>query len=354
MDKTGIDDDQVKKWYQDAANISKKYHIEGYPTLIFISPNGEITHKETGFKGVKDFISIANSAVMPGKVYVDPYADYENLVAEYRQGVKHYDRMVYMIKTALQFDVNLSKQLITDYTNYVFSLDSRELYSKENIEFLVTVLESSKDRSFRIIYDNPKKINQIMTSPSFAEGCIRSIIIKEEIDPLLSVALQQDKLGEFNWKNLHKKIRRKYNGLYADRAILESKIAAFRYEATKNNRFWNEYFVNRIQLIQKILPDSIPYQTDYMALNNFSWEIFEHSDDPNVLQIAAKWMEAVAKLRPNEAVVLDTYANLLYKIGKIDEAIAWESKALQMVVDDKNEELIMTYKAVLDKMTKSN
>lgn len=36
MDRTANDNSFVKSWYSEAAAIQKKYHIEGYPTFIFI------------------------------------------------------------------------------------------------------------------------------------------------------------------------------------------------------------------------------------------------------------------------------------------------------------------------------
>src|SRR5687768_17467993 len=45
MDKTSKDNEQVKQWYKDAALISNQYHVEGYPTFIFLSPQGTIVHK---------------------------------------------------------------------------------------------------------------------------------------------------------------------------------------------------------------------------------------------------------------------------------------------------------------------
>jgi hypothetical protein len=41
---------------------------------------------------------------------------------------------------------------------------------------------------------------------------------------------------------------------------------------------------------------------------------------------------------------MDTYANLLYKIGKKEDAVAWEQKAINLSTDKK------VYQESLDKM----
>ena len=35
---------------------------------------------------------------------------------------------------------------------------------------------------------------------------------------------------------------------------------------------------------------------------------------------------------------MDTYANLLYKLGQIDEAITWETKAIDMVSESEKKD----------------
>ena len=50
----------------------------------------------------------------------------------------------------------------------------------------------------------------------------------------------------------------------------------------------------------------------------------------------------------NEPAFLDTYANILYKMGKKTEALAWEQKALNLSSGDER----AGYQATLDKMRK--
>ena len=45
---------------------------------------------------------------------------------------------------------------------------------------------------------------------------------------------------------------------------------------------------------------------------------------------------------------IDTYANLLYKLGKKDEAITWEQKALDLAPEGEKK----SYEETLDKMKK--
>lgn len=74
-----------------------------------------------------------------------------------------------------------------------------------------------------------------------------------------------------------------------------------------------------------------------MTLNNIAWEMFQKVSDVNTLQDALRWSDRSLELTPNNPMWLDTYANLLYKLGQKEEAIAKEEEALRYA-DKKNSE----------------
>jgi hypothetical protein len=64
------------------------------------------------------------------------------------------------------------------------------------------------------------------------------------------------------------------------------------------------------------------------ALNDWAWSMFKHSDINRELTIALSWSDsAIRKSDKPKAAYLDTYANLLYKVGNKADAIPWEQKA---------------------------
>jgi hypothetical protein len=67
-----------------------------------------------------------------------------------------------------------------------------------------------------------------------------------------------------------------------------------------------------------------------------SWSIFQNVSDPEVLRTAIKTMKFNNETFDiNNPGAIDTYANLLYKAGKRDQAIKWEKKAVKMSNEDK-------------------
>ena len=78
-------------------------------------------------------------------------------------------------------------------------------------------------------------------------------------------------------------------------------------------------------------------------LNNAVYDdIFMRISDKNLLTRTAKIMEIVVKQNPRQMVYLDTYANVLYKLGRTREALALEEKAF--AASPGNEETAANFK----------
>lgn len=63
-------------------------------------------------------------------------------------------------------------------------------------------------------------------------------------------------------------------------------------------------------------------------LNNFARYIFETSSKEAELKEALTWSEKAVQYKPTTSAYLDTNANILYKLGRKEEAIALEKKAV--------------------------
>jgi hypothetical protein len=91
-------------------------------------------------------------------------------------------------------------------------------------------------------------------------------------------------------------------------------------------------------------------------LNDMIWEvIFLHSNDKAILAKGIRFMRILLKNTPNDLADIDTYANLLYKLGRTKESISLEKKAVEI----ENENAIRdkripdkVYQETLDKMIK--
>jgi len=83
------------------------------------------------------------------------------------------------------------------------------------------------------------------------------------------------------------------------------------------------------------------------AYNDWAWVTFQRSADTAALTKALAWSKKSLDAEPNNGAYADTYANLLYKLGKTQEAIAWETKAAAL-----DPSHAATFDAVIGKMRK--
>src|SRR6202000_2229249 len=82
-------------------------------------------------------------------------------------------------------------------------------------------------------------------------------------------------------------------------------------------------------------------------LNNYAWTVFQHCPDMSCVTEALDWSKRSFKDKENP-MFMDTYANILYKMGKKDEAVTWEEKALKIAGEGER----ANYQQTLEKMKK--
>lgn len=225
-----------------------------------------------------------------------------------------------------------SDSIVSQIVNkYLVKLNRKERFKKNNIKLIGYVTNNSKDRWFNFIFLNNKKINKIMKDASFSENIIDNIITKEEIDTLL---VTSNKLNDLrpNWGSIFKRIKKKYSTEYADRNVLFAQVNWYH----KINE-WDNLTKYAISLIEKYKSDTTNWLND-LDRNNIAWtNIFLHSYDKNQIDIGIKWMEGVVRRDSSKTpTFIDTYANLLYKAGRIQEAIDLEEEACRLNPEDKS------------------
>lgn len=347
MDRTTKDNEEIRSWYEDADAVSKQYHVDAYPSFIFLNLKGEIVHKATGFKPVHQFIEIAKAALVSGKVFNDEYTQYEVLVSAYKQGERNYDQYPSIIKVADKLlDTVLSRQLTKELTDYVSALPDKERYTKERIEFWNNYTWLSNTRIFDFFYKDARLINGVMNRMGYAENFIDKTIQYEIMIPFLKeqangsgIAMEGMHLSgpnmkldysEADWKRLDKIIRTKYGKAYARRNVLIARVEWY-------SRHRNIPAVIKVLLLRlnRYPPDLTEWGTTTM-INGPAWEAFLTVNDKKILKGYAKWMKEVVQVWPNKDNYIDTYANLLYKLGHKKEAIEWEEKAVKLAPKDES------------------
>jgi thioredoxin-related protein len=242
MDKTKKYQDITKSWYNDVEAIKRQFHIEAFPSFVFLNPDGQIVHLEIGYKNVSDFIVMAKNALLPGKVYNDPYKEYDSLVKSYKQGIKNNERLTFMIDFALKLQQSeFAIQLLKEQVAYVKTLSKEKRYTRENLQVWNSIDFSTKTTIFQFFYKDGEIIDRVMGDPGFSKRVIDRSIKTQFINPFFKeqnkdstitmlgmVQMDNGKLkrnfDDADWKKLEDSIRHNVDEYYAKKNVLSAKI----------------------------------------------------------------------------------------------------------------------------------
>jgi thioredoxin-related protein len=321
MDSAKADNEQTKSWYKTAREIGATYRVAAYPTFLFFSPDGELVYKEFGYKAPDQFVQIARDALNPSKQY---YV----LLKAYKKGKKDFAHMPDLIRMSKQLGDSANYlALLTDYYTYLNSLDKDKLYTKENIEFIASTLDKPNQSPFSMFYPDGSAVDKVMEKDGYAQKVADRVIFKEKANPFLSAA---EGKAEPDWSILYNNTAKDYKADYADRTVLDAKMRWY-------------YFYGNMQKYATALNDKIErYGSDTTSsgedfkLNNQAFLIWQQVKDIAELKRIIGWMTGVVR-RGEKATgfyteywpyYMDTYANLLYKVGETAEALKWQELAV--------------------------
>jgi len=308
-DTSKTDDQKTKDWYSDAHSITTEYGGIGYPTFLFFSPEGKLVSRDLGFKDVEGFLTIAAYAL-------DPKKQYNTLLEKFQNNNLEFSSMPFLAQEAkTQGEVEISQQIADNYiNNYLFKLKQSQLYTNENLLFMRVFLGKPDGQAFKFFRKNTDKINSII-GDYYAEYAIMKSIDRKYVP-----RTDTWKASMPDWNSLEQSLTQNYGEL-GKQVVYSQRM--YYYYLIKN---WAEYAI----WYQKYY--SLAYKHPRFDANAMSWKLFENVDDPKVLTFACDVVMkyAIEEWYQNEPYSWDTYANLLYKIGRKNEAIEWEERAIKL------------------------
>jgi len=321
LDTTKTDNDEIKKWYQDAHDIATDYKVRAYPTYLFFSPDGELIHRAVGSSvDTKTFVTRASAAL-------DPSRQYYTLLKKYQDGNTSPDFLKSFSLAALDaFELETAEQAGEKYLNTV-----ADMYTKDNVEYMLKLPRKTTGKAFATVLANPSKIDEVM-GKKIADQLIMNTIINEKMPKLVSKTAPPA-----DWAAIEAEMKDKYAS-YADEATSRIKVLYF-----QNKKDWTNFQPVVVDYMAKYGAKASPGE-----LNQYAWTVFENCPDMNCVTQALDWSKRSFETT-NNPLFIDTYANILYKMGKKDDAIQWEEKALALTTDENSKKSLGD---TLDKMKK--
>ncbi len=207
-----------------------------------------------------------------------------------------------------------------------------DVYTKENLEFITRFTSKTTDKGFAVMLENPEKVDAVIGGRIKTIDRIKSIVYTEEANALL-----KKDAPPADFVALKAKLTTKYP-TFGEEYLSRIKVV---YYQRKND--WNHFQSEVVAFM-----DKYGAKATEMELNNYAWTVFENCKDMTCVAQALDWSKRSFKDKENP-MFMDTYANILHKLGKTKEAIEVETKALALVTTEEEKK---SYQETLDKMKK--
>ena len=323
MDKTKDDNEEIKSWYAEADRFAKDYKVKAYPTFLVFDAKGNLVHRIVGGGEAEAFIAKAQKAL-------DPDTQYETLLAKFNadpQNISIAKAMAEAAKEAYDQETQAKAEGVV-----LASLSTDQIFTKENVSLLLSAAKVVDSKAFNLIKDNPAKFDAVSEKVK-ANDFLAQLLISNAVNSKIQAKEAID------FPAIEKELAQKYPTVNTEKASLEMQPRYFSY--TKNYPGLRDSFNKYIEKYGSTITA--------MELNQMAWSIFENCDDPACLKAASEWSKLSLEKAKDTPMYLDTFANLLYRLGEKDQAIKTQEKAISLLTtNDKKED----YVATLQKMKK--
>ena len=308
----------------DGIKLSKKYNIKAYPTFLFLNEKGEIQHIKVWPGSTKEeIISAGNEAF-------DVKNNYKSIVSRINEG----DKSIKLLKPYLKSRTNLFNRdsLINSFFN---SFSTQEIYSEKYWVIFYNYIDDIKSPQFVHFINNRETYEEHFGKKKVKRKILRTL-----------------EINFHKYKNNQNEI----SSLISIDPVLFNQIECwFEYmgslrDFNSHNESFDKWktFVSNAKVffsIEKSFPED---------LNRFSWTVYENFkkfDDYETLNYAYQLSKLSVQISPNEHYILDTYAHINFALGKVNEAIKFEEKAIQLAIQSKSKS-VDNYKKELNKFKK--
>ncbi len=272
----------------EGVELARQFRVNAYPTLLFLNASGEIIHRAVGARNADDFIELGRQALNPE----------ENLAGMTRR-----------------FNANPSNpQLAFSYLSLLEESGGGNPAESLNAYLATQSRESwAEPHNWKILYhlirnpENPLFQNLIAEKAAFSARYTADSVTGKIRQVLFSSLHQAAYSGDEELWNKRRDAVRAQGLPNSERVIARTYI-----ELAGENL--DELNKRRVAYL-----DAFPSK-DPEELNEMAWGVYETGKDPAVLRKAELWAKSALDLAPDNPLIRDTYAAILFRNDKLKEA----------------------------------
>ncbi len=283
----------------EGPDLQKKYEVRAYPTYLFVNGEGELIHRFCGSMSKEKFLAQAANALNPDSTFLFRSQKFAQLSEKTPEQVLSYVKMldgscispdlvvseVYVELKGKAEEVDAWADLINEYP---------PAYGTDFFTAMVEYLSSLSEES----------ANKVKNGVGIA------------VSKYMFAKLRQGKEAY----------------LEARQSVLEANLP----ESAKNLALSDLYFYRGqkdwdkfVESVETLLENGRGEDVNF--LNSMAWTLYESvdADQKKLLEKGLSWSKKALDLKKDYAV-MDTYAALLYKLGKTKEAGKVAREAIEL------------------------
>lgn len=276
--------------------VAMKYRVASFPSYLVFSPDGRLVYRLMGYMEATPFINKIKEALNPERQKSYP-------------GISDVIELDFPDIYLKAFGENGKRSFPDSATLFNYLDQQKDLVSEVNFAVIsrLSFMLPSKHQQFFL--DNLDKY--------------ASLYGRDEADDLVS---------NFAYEELRKAVKdsseaKLNNALgFVDKYVREDKDQTktyYRIHYYKSTGNWKKFAEQVDAHLQKNKDEND------QTINGWAWEVYEKAADKAVLEKALTWMKPVIESKP-KYFTLDTYAALLYKLGKLKDAEKFAQKAIEL------------------------
>ncbi|MEM6805840.1 MAG: thioredoxin family protein, partial [Bacteroidota bacterium] len=281
----------------EGPEIGSKYAVVAYPTMLFVNYQGDIVHRIMGYRGPKELLGEARSALSPSK-------NKATIELEYESGNREPD----IIR---EYAIH-QKEAGRDYRDYAdeyfATQQGKALLSKKNWQAIQELSHSLAGSEYLFLIKKQKK---------FIRSYGAKPVLGKIYEVMKAATLESGLTGN---PAKYKAALSLAEKRLKDKGQTANRLKMTYTEARKN---WKSY-AERAIYHYDTYPISQPKELDHSAKL-----FYRHIEEAAKLETALRWTRQSIAME-NEAYNNETRARLFMKLGRYDEALRSANQALQI------------------------
>ncbi len=279
--------------------LAEKYGVDVYPTLLFINGDGALVHRGCGAIEVPDFLDLGKTALSSDG----------NLLAM-KQKYESGDRTAPLIDEYIAALGAACQDVDQFFSVHFKEITEGDLIKKENWDVIRDYVFDVYGREFLYVLKNQAAFSEAHGSDEVQDKIFDTFMITYS-------ELSESEVTLFAIKSLL------YLASSHEFERQQEVIDYLNFGLGEITEDWELYADGAMGFVE-------PRSEDPALVMDIAWKFYLFVEDKTQLLAALNWTKYVLENNEPQPAVIDTYASLLYKIGRKAEAVTFSQQALEL------------------------